>query len=108
MNNTIRAIQFIYEKYPQIKSQSEKELQTNQRFLKDIIKFFESAGDNELSLEQKSELNNIVDSLTGDEFKVAVKAILIFEGELEYPTDVKNHSYIDGDYLNEYSSWIWF
>lgn len=108
MNNNIRAIQFIYEKYPHIKSKNKNELQANRRFLKEVVNFFESAGDEKISLEKKLELNNIIDSLTGDEFKVAVKASLIFKGELEYPleypTDIKNHSNIDGDYLNEYLS----
>lgn len=103
MKNNIKAVQYICSKYPSLECQSESELTGNQKILKKVTEFFEGVSREEATLEQQLDLAKTIESLSDEELKVAIKASLIYEGHIEYPTEIKNHSVIDGQNEN-YSS----
>lgn len=96
MEDNVRAVEYICGHFPMLANKTVEELNGNQKTLKEIIKFYKSVPIEKASSKQIEELNKHFLALSNEELKIAIKASLIYEGEMNYPTDIKNHSIIDG------------
>lgn len=100
MENNLKAVEYIYSQFPSLEHKQEGELTGNQKILKMVAVFFENNRSNEVEVASISKLRNLIHSLSEEELKVAIRASLIFEGEMIYPMEIKNHSVIDGNKPN--------
>ena len=96
MEDNMRAAEYICGHFPMLANKTVEELKENQKSLKEIIEFYKSVPIEKASSKQIEELNKHFLALSNEELKIAIKASLIYEGEMNYPTDIKNHSIIDG------------
>lgn len=103
MEKNIQAVHYIYSHFPFLEHQDESELMGKQKTLKQIASFMKEVTNEKVTSKQRLFLTKAIENLTSEELKIAIRAILIYEGDLEYPTDIQNHSVLDGE-KNSYSA----
>lgn len=103
MEKNIQAVHYIYLHFHFLEQQDESELMGKQKTLKQIANFMKEISCEKVTSEQRSFLTKAIQNLTSEELRIAIRAILIYEGDVEYPTDIQNHSVLDGE-ENSYSA----